>query len=238
MEKQTKLKDLSELEKIKYLFNYKINEANYRQLVKDNEEFDEIPSITTEADEENNDNNNDPNKEKPLEIDPKEPTSVGMDAPTPDFDKGNDQNNNIDDNGNELPIEEPIEGENPELKVDEIQNDIIKHNIEAMKNIHTKLEDLNNIVLNLNSKIDNLDADVEEVREPTNVEKLMDKKNVSYPYYFNLNDFWEKNWFSEKRNNDENESQGMKKMPDGTYVADFDDLPKSQDIKKSFDTLI
>jgi len=235
MKKVTKLKDLSELEKIKYLFNYKINEANYRQLVKDNEEFDEIPSITTEADEENSNNDNDPNKENTeLEIDPKKPTSVGMDAPTPEFDKGNDQN--ID--GNELPIEEPIEGENPELKVDEIQNDIIKHNIEAMKNIHTKLEDLNNIVQNLNSKIDNLDADVEEVREPTNVEKLMDKKNVSYPYYFNLNDFWKENWFSEKRTNDENESQGMKKMPDGTYVADFDDLPKSPDIKKSFDSIV
>ena len=55
-----------------------------------------------------------------------------------------------------------------------------------MKSIHDQLEELNNITQSLNAKIDTLSSDVEEVREPTNSEKLMSKTNVSYPYYFNF----------------------------------------------------
>ena len=76
----------------------------------------------------------------------------------------------------------------------------------------------------LNSKLEALNTDVEEVREPTNTEKLMSKVNVSYPYYFNLNDFWKGNWFNEKR--DKETEKGIKELPDGTYVADFDELPQ------------
>jgi hypothetical protein len=131
------------------------------------------------------------------------------------------------------PMGAPVEPE-----VDVIQNDIIKHNIEAMKSIHTQLEDLNAMVQGLNGKLETLNADVEEVREPTNTEKLMSKKNVSYPYYFNLNDFWNGNWFTEKRENEA--EKGIRELPDGTFVADFDDLPQKSriDIQNSFNDII
>jgi len=90
-----------------------------------------------------------------------------------------------------------------------------------------------------------LSADVEEVREPTDSEKLMNKTEVSYPYYFNLNDFWKDNWFDQKRaqnngiNGGDAEQQGMKELPDGTYVADFDDLPQKSkiDVQNSFNEI-
>jgi hypothetical protein len=79
-----------------------------------------------------------------------------------------------------------------------------------------------------------LNAEVEEVREPTNGEKLMSKKDVSYPFYYNLNDVWKGNWF-EKNREEENE-KGIRELPDGTFIADFDDLPEfsKTDIEQSF----
>ena len=58
---------------------------------------------------------------------------------------------------------------------------------------------------------------------------------VSYPYYFNLNDYWSDNWFKNKYSNNDS----IKRLPDGTYVANFDDLPSksSIDINKSFDNI-
>jgi hypothetical protein len=128
----------------------------------------------------------------------------------------------------------PGMGVPPEQQVDDIQNDIIKHNIAAMKSIDDQLKTLNAITDALNKKTEMLDAAVEEVREPTNSEKLMNKKNVSYPYYFNLNDFWNGNWFNEKRNAEH--EKGVRELPDGTFIADFDDLPQKskQDVQGSF----
>jgi len=96
---------------------------------------------------------------------------------------------------------------------------------------------LDNSVKALNAKVVELNADVEEVREPTNAEKLMSKKDVSYPYYFNLNDFWNGNWFAENR--EKELSKGIKELPDGTFIADFDDLPKESktDVQNSFNEL-
>ena len=122
----------------------------------------------------------------------------------------------------------------PVQQVDDVQNDIIKHNIAAMQSIDDQLKSLNATVDGLNSKLEAFNADVEEVREPTNTEKLINKKNVSYPYYFNLNDFWSGNWFNEKRK-DEHE-KGVRELPDGTFIADFDDLPQKSktDVQNSF----
>ena len=89
-----------------------------------------------------------------------------------------------------------------------------------------------NELLLANSELDVLNTDVEEVREPTNSEKLMNKSKVSYPYYFNLNDFWSDSWFD--RNN---QDKGIKELEDGTFAANFDDLPESDDIKDSFNRL-
>ena len=161
----------------------------------------------------------------------------------------------------ELPMEAPPESP-PEAdiedeegtdteSVDKIQNEIIRYNIETLKSIHSEIKNLNSSIDSLNGRFDELNRDVEEVREPTNVEKLEQKKDVSYPYYFNLNDFWKGNWFEDiyggdKSNNGDGddgnqESVGsIKKLPDGSFVADFDDLPKDSfiDIEKSFHDVV
>ena len=122
--------------------------------------------------------------------------------------------------------------------VDTIQNDIIKHNIEAMKSIHDQLEGLNMYVQGIDSKLVKLGSEVEEVKEPSDSEKLMNRSKVSYPYYFNLNDVWEDNWFEQKRESEN--SKGIRELPDGTFVGDFDDLPQKSknDIQKSFNDVV
>ena len=128
----------------------------------------------------------------------------------------------------------PEMGAQPEQSVDKVQNDIIRQNLSTMEMIHNKLEQLETMVQNLNQEHTKLNAEVEEVREPTNGEKLMSKKDVSYPFYYNLNDVWKGNWF-EKNREEENE-KGIRELPDGTFIADFDDLPEfsKTDIEQSF----
>jgi hypothetical protein len=228
-----------QLRRIKYRTDYIINETpKYRSLVNDSDIYDDVPMTNEAGDQEEA-----PKPEGSVPPAPSNDQPVGMDAPegtapdtgaeetgAPPLEPGMPPPGTGADLG--MPPAEP-----PEQQVNDIQNDIIKHNIEAMKSIHDKLQNLDMTVQDLNSKIDTLNADVEEVREPTNTEKLMNKKNVSYPYYFNLNDFWSGNWFSENREK-ENE-KGMKEMPDGSYVADFDDLPQKSkiDIQDSFNDI-
>jgi len=130
------------------------------------------------------------------------------------------------------PMAMPPVSQEPVADVNSLQNEIIKSNIIAMKSIHDQMESLSNFVNQINGKLDVLNTDVEEVREPTNSEKLMSKSKVSYPYYFNLNDFWSDSWFD--RNN---QDKGIKELEDGTFAANFDDLPESDDIKDSFNRL-
>ena len=100
--------------------------------------------------------------------------------------------------------------------------------------INSKIETLESLSNNLELTMSSLNAKVEEVKEPTDGEKLKMKKQVSYPYYLNLSDLWENNWFDNQR--EANNEKGIKKLDDGTFIADFDDLPiySSQDINKSF----
>lgn len=220
------------LNSIKFKIGYKINETpRYRKLIDNGEVFDEIPNEMEEQDE----NLPDPNKrpEGGEQVEPSNDQPVGLEMPEPDT-----ENQQVDDNvpepafANKLPSNEPPVP--TEQSVDEIQNEIIKHNIEAMKSIHQELENLNKIVNGLGDKFNTLTNDVEEVREPTDVEKLMNKSEVSYPYYFNLNDMWSDNWFTQNR--EKEKSRGIKELPDGTYIADFDDLKQysDQDINNSF----
>ena len=186
------------LDKIKYYSRYNIGEsAKYRPIIDIDEEFDDLPTAKI-----NSTMSSQPmpiGQNLTMEQDVEDAEQIQGRKPT-EF--TSDQNIDMSvDNSEEQPIEEPEEPEVPEIpempevpteddiianekNVNELQNDIIKHNIEALKNIHTELENLNSLVNNLNSQVQNLDADVEEVREPTNSEKLMSKKNVSYPYYF------------------------------------------------------
>lgn len=223
------------LRKIKYRFGYKINEsARYRSLVNSGDEFDNIPEVTNEADEQ-------PDLENKPEAKPSTPTTEpqppaeqqpevsanNTPAPSPETDINAPLES-------QPPMGDPMAAQTPVETVDNIQNEIIKHNLAAMQSIYDQLHGLNSLVMNLNSKLDGLEKEVEEVREPSNVEKLINKKDVSYPYYFNLNDFWKDNWFSKNRENEKN--TGIRELPDGTYVADFDDLPdlSKSDVMDSF----
>ncbi len=253
-EKKTKLSE-EYLRKFKHRAGYVINESpKYRPLVTDGEEFDEMPVLTNEAGEQEDA----PKPEGQVPPAPSNDQSQGSQTPTPkpafDAEAGAEPPADIPIDpmaaGSEPPIGGPqypdpngsMPPTNPENQVDDLQNEIIKHNIEAMKSIHDQLEGLNSIIQGLNSKMEVLTADVEEVREPTNAEKLMNKTKVSYPYYFNLNDLWSDNWFDQKRSgaNGEKNEVGIKELPDGTYVADFDDLPQKSkiDVQNSFNDII
>jgi len=252
-EKKTKLIE-EQLRKFKHRIDYKINEsAKYHPLISSNEEFDEVPVLTNEAGEQEDAEKLGGGAKPPA---PSNDQPIDAEAPVPAFDAGGDTGDpNADPMGGEAPVDpnaDPMGGEapvdpmanpmgaqvEPEGQVNDIQNEIIKHNIEAMKSIHDQLESLSAEVKALNTKSDALSADVQEVREPTNSEKLMSKKNVSYPYYFNLNDFWSGNWFNEKR--EKEMEKGVKELPDGTFVADFDDLPQRSkiDVQNSFNDMI
>ncbi len=257
--KNEKKSSLSEehLRKIKYRVGYKINESpKYRPLVGDNEEFDAVPDSnymtregqpvppTSPMTNEAGDQEDAP---KPEGQEPPAPsndvpqnTDAPVEPPVPAFDKtgGNDQlspenSAPVNPMGDDMGMGVP----DPAQEVDVLQNDIIKSNIEALKNIHNQLASLNATVEALNAESKAMKADVEEVREPTNTEKLMSKKQVSYPYYFNLNDFWNGNWFTEERQ--KQQEKGINELPDGTYVADFDDLPQKSkiDVQNSFNQI-
>ena len=241
MENNTKSKLFEEqLRKFKYRVDYKVNESpRYRPLVGEDEEFDEVPSLTNEA----GDQEDTPKPEGAVPPAPTNDLPMGnaptpTEPPIPEFDNAGEMSPvggaPTETGGIPPTMGAPTE---PQQQVDDIQNEIIKHNIEAMKSIHDQLEGLNNVVQGLNSKLETLNADVEEVREPTNTEKLMNKSKVSYPYYFNLNDLWTGNWFNEKR--DQEMEKGIKELPDGSFIADFDDLPQKSktDVQNSFNEI-
>lgn len=255
MEKNKRKNPVDEhINKIKHRMGYSINETpKYKPLIDD--EFDELPQdIYATQDgqpvpnpagtdaylEEQAPEEEDNPAELPgaPELAPKEPAEPSN-APAPD---------NVD--VDELPEEDPADAppetevdvdvdttaeEEPEEDVNQIQNDVIKHNIMAMKELTDKLQSLESVNSQLNQQLAALGAKVEEVEEPTDAEKLMSRKDVSYPYYFNLNDFWKGNFFDQKH-----PDGGIKQLPDGTYVANFDDIStySSMDIKDSFNDTV
>ena len=251
----TKKNLLSEehLRKIKYRIGYSINESpRYQALENDNDEFDTIPvvgyatedgqpvpqsqsfsSIYEAGEQEDSPTAQEKDSREPTNAEEPNIDEPNPDSPTPAFDDEGDDLNEP-----EQPMGDVELQTNPQQQVDGIQNEIIKHNIEAMKSIHTELESLNSMVQTLNNKLGELNADVEEVREPTNVEKLMKKTEVSFPFSYNLNDLWKDNWFEKRR--EEEIQRGIRKLPDGTYVADLDDLPQKSkiDIQNSFNEFI
>jgi len=254
-------KSLNEhIEKIKYRVKYNISETpKYRPVIEDDLEFDEIPdsnymtqdgqpvpntggsdAFLEEQGDEGDENNDDKISAPEGPKEPAEPSNARApendDVPDEEPEgEPMDEPAELKNTGDEIPEEEPMESEEG---VDQVQNDIIKHNIEAMKSIQSKLENLENIETKLSSQLSMLDDKVKEVEEPTDAEKMMEKKDVSYPYYFNLNDFWKGNWFDQQRQ--ESQEKGMKQLPDGTYIADFDDLPTHNDmeIEDSFNSIV
>lgn len=249
-----KKKDLvleEHLKKIKFYTNYKINEsARYRKLVSDDEQFDELPNVNSYATQsgmpvpQNQSFTNEQEGDEPEEdgLAPEIPDTENIasdNAPdVPDFVEPDQEDDpekpeaEMGDDGMNIP------NQDPQQQVDVIQNEIIRHNTEAMKSIYMELQNLNNMVGGLNNELQKLNSDVEEVREPTNVEKMINKKDVSYPYYFNLNDMWDDNWFEQQRN--DSGEKGVRKLPDGTFIADFDDLnkPSKIDVQNSFNDIV
>jgi len=233
-----------QLRKFKYRVDYKVNESpRYRPLVGTNEVFDEIPLTNEAGDQEDAPIPGggmpppEPSNAQPLGMTEPKPPATGAPAPEgmpPAPEEPPAGGGEIMGDPNAGGMNSPMGEPNPVQQVDDIQNDIIKHNIAAMQSIHDKLESLDLSVQALNAKSDTLSADVAEVREPTNSEKLMNKTNVSYPYYFNLNDFWSGNWFNQKR--EQEHEKGVRELPDGSFIADFDDLPQKskQDVQNSF----
>ena len=136
----------------------------------------------------------------------------------------------------EAPIEAPAVPEEPaEPSVDELQNDLIKLNISTMQQMNAKVADLEKTMSVIDAKFMELNKDVEEVKEPTNVEKLVSRKQDSHPFYNGLNDLWDGNVFHARR--DDAGEKGMKQMEDGSFIADFDQMNKFTDyeVKDSFD---
>lgn len=128
-------------------------------------------------------------------------------------------------------VQKPQEQQNSG-SVDSLQNDLIRMNLNAMVKIHNELDSLNKTVQSLNLENQKLKSQVEEVREPSTEEKLLKRKENSYPYYNNLSDIWKDNWFEKKTVG--SEFNGITKLDDGTYIANFDDLPKTNNIKSTF----
>jgi hypothetical protein len=140
----------------------------------------------------------------------------------------------------EVPAEDPLAPEvapemaaEPQQTPDQVQNDILKLNISAMAKMQNVINDLDLTIEKLNMKVNAYGAEVEEVREPTNVEKLVAKKEDSHPYNYNLNDLWNGNSFQARM---EVENKGITQLEDGTYEANFDDIAKhtDQEVMHSF----
>ena len=220
------------IDRIKFVTNYTLNEARY-SLVDGIDEDDNVPEeIWTEAPSPVS-----PSDSNVMEAEPQmDNEGLPVEEPAPEMgteEMGAAEIDAVADPmmGAEAPMPEP-EPEQP--SVNQIQNDILKTSVSAMQKMNDELRNLEGSLSRLNSKIDGLNKEVEEVREPTNVEKLEARKKDSHPFYMNLNDMWDGNSFQARREMED--SEGMKKLDDGTYIADFDTLPKytDQEVNDSF----
>lgn len=213
------------IDRLKHLSGLKINEAKY-SLVDNLEEDDAVPDDIFKAVQEDDEEiTTNPTPEVGAEDVPAEEPAIDMGAEemaaaAPEPEMGMD-------------VGEPMpEPEQP--SVNDLQNDILKSSVSAMQKMSDQLKTLETALGSLNQKMETLNSEVDQVKEPTNVEKLVARKEDSHPFYMNLNDMWDGNSFQARRQVDN--SHGMRKLDDGTYVADFDTLPKynEQEIKDSF----
>lgn len=215
------------IKNIKRIYGYKlIGEANY-SLVDNLDEDDVIPDDIwkepkpiSKADSNIHEDDEEESAEEPMgDIEQEElPNEEQPEVEEPNFDQP--------------PTEPELGEEQPSLE--DVQNDILQHSVSAMEKMNAQLSNLELSLNNLNNQIKVLSRDVEEVREPTTVEKLEAKKEDSHPFYMNLNDMWNGNSFQARTQL--NNTDGIVKLDDDTYIADFDSLPKftSQEIKDSF----
>lgn len=233
-----KSKSLDEhLNRIKYVSAYVLNEAKYN-LIQDMDEDDTVPEeVWSTQPVSGNDSNvhedGDSTKKEPVAGAEQAPETDVPAMPEDQIATGQEPAATTPDLNSAVPPVEPSPVE-PQKSADEIQNEIIKTSVAAMQKMHQEMDKLNMSVDAINAKIGELHKDVDAVKEPTNVEKLTARKQDSHPFYYNLNDMWKDNWFQARRMEDK--SSGIVELEDGSYVADFDTLPKYNDreIKDSF----
>lgn len=178
-----------------------INESSYKPIFEDDfndEEDDQIPSDSSDAEEVN-------------------PANVEIPEPVDSVEKSM---------------------ESPENSIEIKQNNILKDITEFTKNIKDEIESLKSSFETLSASNAVLIKQVEEVREPSSEEKLLNMKNKSYPYYLGLNDAWKGAWFETKHADhtiDTTKNNPIKKMDDGSFAANYEDLPKfsKDEIEKS-----
>lgn len=132
------------------------------------------------------------------------------------------------------PIEPPMP---PTPSKEEMQKQVMELQIDAMKKMSAKIQELEDMVGGLNSQLADFSNEVEKVKDPSDVEKFDERKLDSHPYYYNLNDLWNNNTFQARMDN--MNTKGIMKNKDGTYQADFDTMPKMNQfqVKDSFDAI-
>lgn len=214
-------------EKILYNSSYKIDEdAKFNRIDQSFFDDDEDFSDLLGEDEENEDaEETEVESEENDEISDEDLSDENIGGEESDLDSGNEEN-----------FEEE---NNSESEVDKVQNEIIKTNINTMNMIHGKLKELEDSIKNLDNQYQNLQKDVEDVKEPSNAEKLKSHAEDSFPYYKNLNDLWQNGVTTNDNEVDDTvdiNTNNMKRLKDGSYVAIFDDLDdmSSADVNKSF----
>jgi hypothetical protein len=135
------------------------------------------------------------------------------------------------------PAVDPTMEPNPPMDMgpskDELEKKVMELLLDASKNMSEKISELENMVDLLNQKLESFGAEVEQVKEPTDIEKFTNRKQDSHPYYYNLNDLWNNNTFKARL---DDLSKGYVDTPNG-IVADFDNLPRfsPHEVKQSFD---
>lgn len=239
------------LERMKYVSGYAINETpKYKSLV-GGSEFDTLPEYLKEAPS----GDTAPDAGAPAGLPPLPDATAG--APAPDASgapaggmppappsaapvnatgaPAPETSTNVDISttapAEQPPSEQPMAApvETPEM----LQQKAMELQLDALRKMSYKIEDLGNAVDNLNQRMEIYSDEVEEVREPSDMEKFENRKIDSSPYYYNLNDLWKGDNFKARM---DQFSKGYVKTEDG-YVADFDDLPKlaPHEVKASFD---
>lgn len=246
-----KKKSLREhLERIKYVSKYAINETpKYKELMGEGgmdglpEYLKEAPSGDTAPAPQANAPAGDlpplpddqPNAGGALAAgtNPEPPPSAAPVQNTGGAPNNPESNTNVDITTTAPAEQPPLEQPAPVTSPDQVQNDVMKLQLDALKKMSDKIEDLGSAVDSLNQRMVVYGDEVEKVREPSDMEKFENRKNDSSPYYYNLNDLWDNNNFKTRM---DQFSKGYVKTEDG-YVADFDDLPKlaPHEVKASFD---
>lgn len=220
------------IEKILHKSNYKINngiaynriyESPYSiniddMYINEDDEDDEVVELdNTENNDETNSNQDD--------------ASNSDDIDSEDVDDSNTENNADDtDTNNEV---------NSEIDVIKQHNDIIKSTLKNLKDVYSKIGDIDMFIRDMESKIENisnsthknqqtldyLSKTVEEMREPTNKEKLEKAKFDSAPFSNNMNDIWGSKKYI---------TNNIMKLKDGTFIGVFDNFENINNINDSF----